>query len=118
MVHRPKVYANKIEKKINNNQSVYDSSKNNELEIVTNDNFEKNEIKKNINNVDSIISNKLISSKISDLLNTEGYIFNIDVVIKTKEKDYHTHIASVINNHIITLDNDIINLDDVIDIEY
>lgn len=107
MTKKPKVFENQIDKKINNNKVVFDSTK--EVLEIINSNKEKkikNEDNRNIPIVD----------KITKLLNTNGYIFNIDVLIKTKDNEYNTHIASVINNHIITLDNDIINIDDVIDI--
>ena len=110
MKKKPKVFANEINKNIRNNKVIYDSSKNDNVIL------EKLELikqkKESVNN-----SNKTLD-KIKDLLDREGYIFNVDVLIKTNNKEYQTHIASVINNHIITLDNDIINIDDVIDIKY
>ena len=109
MAKKPKVFENQIDKRINNNKEVFDSSKE-EIEII--DKKEEKKLNKNIND------NRDVVDKITELLNTNGYVFNINVLIKTKDNEYNTHIASVINNHIITLDNDIINLDDVIDIKY
>lgn len=110
-MQKPKIFENKIDKLIRNNKEMFDSSK----EII--DLINSNESEK-INNKVSKEANTNVIDKITNLLNTNGYIFNISVSIKTKDKEYNTHIASVINNHIITLDNDIINIDDVIDIEY
>lgn len=107
MTKKPKIFENQIDKKINNNKEVFDSTK----EVLDIINF------KDDDNLEYGSENSIID-KITKLLNTNGYIFNIDVLIKTRSKEYQTHIASVINNHIITLDNDIINIDDVIDIEY
>ena len=73
--------------------------------------MKKEELQKDNNDISVV-------DKITRLLNRNGYIFNVKVLIKTKDTEYNTHIASVINNHIITLDNDIINIDDVIDIVY
>lgn len=112
MVKKPKIFENNIDKKINNNKEVFDSTKE-VLEIINS----KNEKMLN-NNLDNRNNDISIVDKITQLLNTNGYIFNIDVLIKTKDNEYNTHIASVINNHIITLDNDIINIDDVIDIKF
>jgi len=108
---KPKVFENQIDKKINNNKEVFDSTKE-VLEIINSNNGNRN--------ISNTKENENISvlDKITQLLNTSGYIFNVDVLIKTKDNEYNTHIASVINNHIITLDNDIINIDDVIDIKY
>lgn len=110
MTKKPKIFENQIDKKINNNKEVFDSTKE-ILEIINSD-------RKSING--GIINNNDISvlDKITQLINTNGYIFNIGVLIKTKDNQYNTHIASVINNHIITLDNDIINIEDIIDIEF
>ena len=110
MIKKPKIFENQIDKKINNNKEVFDSTKE-ILEIINSD-------RKSING--GIINNNDISvlDKITQLINTNGYIFNIGVLIKTKDNQYNTHIASVINNHIITLDNDIINIEDIIDIEF
>mgnify|MGYP003308967565 CR=1 FL=1 len=105
MVKKPKIFENKIDKDIRNNKSVFDSSKE-EVRII-----KKEELIKDNNDISVV-------DKITRLLNRNGYIFNVKVLIKTKDTEYNTHIASVINNHIITLDNDIINIDDVIDIVY
>ena len=111
MVKKPKVFENQIDKNIRNNKEVFDSSKD-EIEIID------TITEKNSNNVNEVNNNLSIVDKITQLLNRNGYIFNVKVSIKTKDSEYNTHIASVINNHIITLDNDIINIDDIIDINY
>lgn len=106
MAKKPKVFENEIDKSIRNNKEVFDSTKE-EMEFIP----EKEEI-------GSSESNGSVVDKITRLLNRNGYIFNVDVLIITRDGQFKTHIASVINNHIITLDNDIINIDDVIDIKY
>lgn len=110
MVKKPKVFQNKIDKVIKNNKTVFDSSKEEVLEIV------KEDVNKE-NNVDKVDSNSSVVDKITRLLNREGYVFNVPVCIITHDNKYETNIASVVNNCIITLDNDIIPLDDVLDIE-
>jgi len=110
---KPKVFANPIEKRLYNNQEVFDSENNigiNDLESLRNNNdylyIEEDDY-----------HNLSIVDKIDKLLNRNGYIFNVDVVIKTKDKIYKTKIAGKVNNHLITLDNDIINISDIIDLE-
>lgn len=98
---KPKIFANKIEKNINNNREIFDSSKDN-LEITK----------------PEIIEDLSVIDKIQNLLNEPGYIFNKEVTIKTTDKEYITHIATIVNNHVITLDNDIINIDDILNIKY
>ena len=54
--------------------------------------------------------------KIMKLINRNGYIFNVDVDITTDDNKYHTRIAGIVNNHLITLDRNIIDIRDVKDI--
>ena len=113
MSKKPKVFENQIDKTIRNNKMVFDSTKEEVVnELVLEGDDKRSDNKKNINNDLTIVD------KITRLLNREGYIFNVDVSIITKDDVFKTHIARIVNNHIITLDNDIINIDDVIDIEY
>ena len=113
MKKKPKVFANVINKNIRNNKTVYDSANDDSIILERNDSLvivgDANNSNNNENNV---------LDKIKELLDREGYIFNVEVLIKTSNKEYKTHIASIINNHIITLDNDIINIDDISDIKY
>ena len=94
---KEKIYVNKINKKIDNNQSYCDVLRQ----------------KVNIGDDNSKLS---VDEKLKQLFNINGYIFNVNVEIITKNKTYHTKIAGKVNNHIITLDNDIINIDDIKDI--
>ena len=102
-----KVFVNKIEKKIGNNQSFYDISDINNKYYEINDNYEKNIIKE---------SDLTVREKLDDLFKRNGYIFNVDVKLITNKKEYNTKIAGKVNDHIITLDNDIININDIKDI--
>ena len=61
-------------------------------------------------------SKKSVSEKLEQLFNTNGYIFNVSVKIITNNKTYDTKIAGKVNNHLITLDNNIININDIKDI--
>ena len=92
---KKKVYVNKIEKKIGNNQTSC-------------------EVKEDV-----VTDNSLtVEEKLEKLFNTNGYIFNVDVKIITNDKTYQTKIASRVGNSLITLDNDVICLDDVNDIVF
>lgn len=95
-----KIFVNKITKKMNNNQSFCDVSEVN----TSNDKKEENN------------DNQSVLAKLDQLFNTNGYIFNIDVKIITNKCEYNTKIASKVNNYIITLDNNIICIDDIKDI--
>ena len=93
---KEKVYINKIDKKILNNQSYCDVS-------------EKEEI---------IINDLSVQDKLNKLFNTNGYVFNKEVKIITNNKTYNTKIAGKVGHNIITLDNDIINIKCIKDIIY
>ena len=97
-----KIYVKEINGKIGNNQSFCDVNGNNEIVDIKEDKEE--------------ISNLSIKEKINKLFNRNGYIFNVDVKIITTNKEYNTKIAGKVNNHLITLDNDIINIDDIRDV--
>ena len=94
---KEKIYVNKINKRVNNNQNSCDVSNNSEI----------------VSNRNTKLS---IDEKLNQLFNTNGYIFNVDVKIITDKKTYNTKIAGKVNNHLITLDNDIININDIKDI--
>ena len=90
-----KVFVNKIEKKIDNNQnSCY-----------------VNDIVDNNDNIGDTMR-----KKIDNLFDRNGYIFNVDVNIITHDKNYRTRIAGIVNNNIITMDHNIININDIKDI--
>lgn len=97
---KEKIYVNKINKKIDNNQSYCDVHK------------EENMVIKHVDNGLSV------EEKLKKLFNTNGYIFNVDVKIITDNKTYNTKIAGKVGNSIITLDNDIIHISDIKDIIY
>ena len=99
-----KIFVGKFEKKVGNNQSFYDiKEENNDYTLVKDNNKTINE-------------NLSVKEKIDKLLNRNGYVFNVDVKIITYNKEYQTKIAGKVNNHLITLDNDIINISDIKDI--
>ena len=97
-----KIFQNKINKQMNNNQKV-------------------SEVKEEIQGDIPIkegnkIENTNVKEIINKLLNRNGYIFNVDVAIITEKKKYETRIAGKVNNHLITLDNDIICINEIKDI--
>lgn len=91
----PKVYQNEITKKINNNKTVCYLKEEKNL-------FEEHKI-------------PTIMEKIEKVFSTYGYSFNIPVTIKTHNKIYETSLIAKTSNNIITLDNDIIPISDIID---
>jgi len=98
-----KVFVNKSLRRIGNNQSYYD------INDLSGDIIPIKETK-------GTKSNLTVEEKLNNLFKINGYIFNINVIIITETREYHTKIAGKVNNHLITLDNDIINIYDIKDI--
>ena len=93
---KEKIFVNKIAKKINNNQNYCDVK-------LSGEDYNYN--------ID-------IDNKIDELFNSNGYVFNKDVKIIANNRTYQTRIAGKVNNHLITMDNDIIDISSIKDIVY
>ena len=100
----PKIYQSELNK-VHNNREVFDSLK------------EENESKpsktKNNINYDTLS----VREKIKELINQNSYIFNTKVKIIINNTEKECQIAGVVNNHIITMDNEIIKIEDIKDIK-
>ena len=92
----PKVFHNNIDKKFNNNNNVYYSNRNSEKE-------------KNINN-------KNIIQKINDIFTSPNYVYKANVEITLKDKKVIKRIIGRNKDFIITMDNTLIPISDIIDI--
>lgn len=89
----PKIYQNEITKKIKNNK---------EICYLNNEKMSKNNIEETLN----------------EIFNGLGYSYNIPVQITTKDNNiYNTGIVSKTNTNLITLDNDVIPITNIINIE-
>ena len=84
---------------------------------------------KNINNTNNsqeyfygIEKNKIpsrktdINSKIKQLFQSPNYVYKIDVIITTKHSTIERTIIGKSRNYLITIDNETININDIIDI--
>ena len=101
----PKIYQNELNK-INNNKTVFDSLK----EIKEKANKVNN---KKINNNSNILT---VKEKIKELTQKNNYIFNTKIKLIFNDHEKETSIAGIVNNYIITMDNEIINIDTIKDI--
>jgi len=97
----PKIFKNNIDKKFNNNNNVYYSSNDNR-EITTN-----TEIK----------DNKTIIQKINEIFSSPNYVYKANVEITLKDKKVTKRIIGRNKNYIITMDNTLIPINDIIDIK-
>ena len=96
MKELPKVFHNKIDKNFNNNRSVYYS----------NNNYEEDR------NIDS----RTVLQKINDIFSSPNYVYKANVEITLKDKKVTKRIIGRNKNYIITMDNMLIPISDIIDI--
>ena len=93
----PKVFANRIEKNIENNERIYVASKS----------VEEKEEKKDTN----------INQKIKTIFNSKNYIYKAEVEITTSSGKMLKKVIGKNGNHLITIDNEIIPIDTILDIQ-
>ena len=92
----PKVFRNNLDKKFNNNRSVYYSSNN-----------YKEEVK----------DSRTILQKINDIFASPNYVYKANVEITLKDKKVTKRIIGRNKNYIITMDNMLIPVEDILDIK-
>lgn len=97
----PEIFHNKIDKKIENNKSVFYSKENN-----TRTSNEENEKTKDLN----------IYQKINQIFSSPNYVYKADVYIKLKDREITTRIIGRNKSFLITMDNQLIPITDIIDI--
>lgn len=107
----PSVFANPQEKKFTNNERVYYSK---EKDKITSETKEENMQKNFWKNSDS----KNIYQKLNDIFNSEKYVYKAEVDIKTNNKTFKTKIIGQNRTHIITMDNELIPITDIVDIKF
>lgn len=113
----PKVFANKIEKEVGNNKNVFYSSKDgladDNLDIRSNssDDF-ANRVK------DGLIKPKNVYQKLNDIFTSSRYVYKADVEITLKSGVVTKRIIGKNSNHLITIDNELIPISDIIDIKH
>lgn len=100
----PAIFANKISKKLKNNLTIYYSKKDYKEELVYSSNKTKD--------VD-------LATKIEDIFNSPNYVYKMEVLIYTTDgKKRKKDIIGKIDDKLITIDEEYIPIDSIIDIEY
>lgn len=94
----PKIYQAEINKTIKNNKKLC-YLKNEDIKVLT---------KQSKNDIDSLI-NEVFSSL--------GQPYNISLNIKTKDKEYQTSLISKTKTKLVTLDNEVIPISEIIAIK-
>lgn len=102
----PKVFQNKIEKDISNNDKYYYSAN---KENVGND------VKESVNYKE--IKPKNINKKINEIFASPTYVYKANVEITTKDSTITTKVIGRNKSYLITMDNKTIPIDNIIDIK-
>lgn len=100
----PGLFANKINKPLNNNEKVA-VTKNEERSIEP-------------ENETHTFFEKSIDQKIKDIFESPRYVYKADVVITLKDKTVTQKIVGKNQHNLITIDNELIPIDNIIDIQF
>ena len=97
----PKVFANKIDKIIKNNETVY---------------YNRNEEKKE----EPVKTNSTLSinQKINQIFGSSRYVYKADVIITTKDGILNKKIIGRNRSELITMDNEVIPINSIIYIAF
>ena len=105
MKELPKMYQNKINKKINSSRKVYSTID------------DRNDTRNNIGRmVETKYSSISIDKKIDDIFNAYDYVYKADVTIVTDTETFKKRIVARNKNNIITIDNEYIPISIIRDI--
>ena len=96
MKELPKVFHNKIDKKFDNNRSVFYS----------NNTYEE----------DRSVDTRTVLQKINEIFSSPNYVYKANVEITLKDKKVTKRIIGRNKNYVITMDNDLIPISDIVDV--
>lgn len=102
----PKVFQNKIDKDISNNNKFYYSANKEESNNET-----KAETKS------KIIKPNNINKKINEIFSSPSYVYKANVEVATKDSTITTKIIGRNKSYLITMDNKTIPINDIVDIK-
>ena len=102
----PKVFANCIDKNLCNNETIYYEKEDN-----------LRQIKKEKPQNDFLSNNFNINQKINKIFGSSKYVYKADVNITLKDGEYSKKIIGRNKNELITMDNELIKIADIVDID-
>lgn len=105
MKELPKMYRNRIDKEINNNDKMFSTMYNDKNNII-------DDRRILINNK----NNYTVEQKIANIFNSPNYIYKIDVVITTDRGTSNKRIVGKTMTNLITMDNEYIPINTIRDI--
>ena len=109
MKELPRMYRNKIDKDICNNESMYSTMYDSDRNV----SIKKESSNRNIINGRN---NYTVEQKIVNIFNSPNYIYKIDVVIVTDNSTLNKRIVGKTKTNLITIDNEYIPINTIRDI--
>lgn len=107
----PNLYVNKIERKLANNDIVFYSILKPNIEV-------KEEIFTVTSQIDDIV-NVNVKEKVADLFNSTNYVYKMNVTITLKDNTIiNKDVIGQVDNKLITIDEDLIEINDIRDIKF
>ena len=107
----PKVFANKIDKVLDNNRNVFYSNKD--------ENLESGSSEKHDEGMRSFGSDgQNINQKINSIFSSTRYVYKADVDIVTRNGKISKRVIGKNGTHLITIDNELIPITDIMDIDF
>lgn len=101
----PKIYQGDFSKKITNNKKYcFLENKQEKEQLISPETNEEN------------ISQE-INATINKIFNGFGYSYTIPVIIKTKNKTYETFLISKTTDKIVTIENELININEIVSLQ-
>lgn len=104
----PRVYANKIDKSLDNNKCVFYSKYQDDLVSDSEVHDDRS----------YGIRGENINQKINSIFNSPRYVYKADVDIKLKDGFVSKRIIGKNSTHLITIDNELISISDIVDIKF
>jgi len=114
----PSVFANKIEKEVGNNKRVFYSSKDDLEETVegVRDSSTSSDFAQRAK--ENLVQPKNIYQKLNEIFSSSRYVYKADVEITLKDGVVTKRIIGKNSNHLITIDNELIPISDIVDIKH
>ena len=109
MKELPKMYRNKIDKEITNNEKIFSTMLHSQNELRAEKTSNAIPITNNKNNY-------TVEQKIANIFSSPNYIYKIDVVISTDKDTTNKRIVGKTKTNLITIDNEYIPINTVRDI--
>lgn len=107
----PKVFANSIDKKLNNNETVFYEKSDRQI-------IEKVDTKKDVSKKIILDETFTINQKINKIFGSSRYVYKADVDITLKNGKVSKKVIGRNKNELITMDNELIKIADIVDIDF